>query len=408
MSGADLIAFLLYALRMLQPLKQLSQMPTTAQSSLASAERLFEMLDTPSESQTDRERETEATFDREVRFDDVGFSYGDAPVLSNISLHGQQGRGHALVGAERSREDHARRSDSAILRRRSRRDSDRRRRYARVSSCRLSARSRASSARTRFSSTTPSETTSPTARGLDYTDAEVEAAARAANAHDFITELPDGYATILGERGTRLSGGQTAAISDCTGLAQGSTDSHSRRGDFGAGHRVGEAGAGGGGQIVARANGVCDRSQALDNRACRPDSRSRPGRDHRARNSRRAAGGAGSVSPSLFAAIREHVLSERSNGFIGGIGAHSLPALSRRNGRERPGHLPSLRAGLAARGYNVTFLAEPHSNVEQSASRMATSRRKSAAKIPSRRGMSLHSKSFRSPATATGSPLRGA
>jgi ABC-type multidrug transport system fused ATPase/permease subunit len=37
---------------------------------------------------------------------------------------------------------------------------------------------------------------------------EVEAAARAANAHDFIAELPDGYDTILGERGTRLSGGE--------------------------------------------------------------------------------------------------------------------------------------------------------------------------------------------------------
>jgi subfamily B ATP-binding cassette protein MsbA len=41
-----------------------------------------------------------------------------------------------------------------------------------------------------------------------YTDEQVKAAARAANAHHFITELPDGYATLLGERGTRLSGGQ--------------------------------------------------------------------------------------------------------------------------------------------------------------------------------------------------------
>ncbi|MDW3621674.1 MAG: ATP-binding cassette domain-containing protein, partial [Nitrososphaeraceae archaeon] len=41
-----------------------------------------------------------------------------------------------------------------------------------------------------------------------YTDTEVEAAARAANAHPFIAELPDGYHTVLGERGTRLSGGQ--------------------------------------------------------------------------------------------------------------------------------------------------------------------------------------------------------
>jgi subfamily B ATP-binding cassette protein MsbA len=44
--------------------------------------------------------------------------------------------------------------------------------------------------------------------GDRFTDAQIEAAARAANAHGFISELPDGYATVLGERGTRLSGGQ--------------------------------------------------------------------------------------------------------------------------------------------------------------------------------------------------------
>jgi ATP-binding cassette, subfamily B, bacterial len=42
----------------------------------------------------------------------------------------------------------------------------------------------------------------------DATTAEVEAAARAANAHEFIQALPDGYRTLIGERGTRLSGGQ--------------------------------------------------------------------------------------------------------------------------------------------------------------------------------------------------------
>ncbi len=46
----------------------------------------------------------------------------------------------------------------------------------------------------------------------DATDAEIEAAARAAAADEFICRLPQGYDTFLGERGTRLSGGQRQRI----------------------------------------------------------------------------------------------------------------------------------------------------------------------------------------------------
>ncbi len=46
----------------------------------------------------------------------------------------------------------------------------------------------------------------------DATQAEIEAAARAANIHNFIMDLPDGYDTIVGERGYRLSGGEKQRI----------------------------------------------------------------------------------------------------------------------------------------------------------------------------------------------------
>ena len=47
---------------------------------------------------------------------------------------------------------------------------------------------------------------------LDATDAEMVAAARAANAHDFISVLPEGYDTVVGDRGQRLSGGQRQRV----------------------------------------------------------------------------------------------------------------------------------------------------------------------------------------------------
>ena len=207
MSGGDLIAFLLYALRLLQPLKQLSQMPTTAQSSLAAAERLFEIFDSPSEEQTDTGTRTEASLNREITFDDVTFAYDDATVLSRISFTARKGEVIALVGPSGA-------GKSTLV--------DLVPRFYEVTSGRIlldgvDVRDIRLPALRALTGIVSQDTVlfNDTVRGNiaygapgQYSAAQIEAAAQAANAHAFITGLPDGYDTLLGERGTRLSGGQ--------------------------------------------------------------------------------------------------------------------------------------------------------------------------------------------------------
>ncbi len=207
LSGADLIAFLLYALRMLQPVKALSQLPTTAQSSFAAAERLFEILDASSEQQTDKGTRDSAAFDKEIAFEDVSFAYSEAPVLSHVSFRARKGEIIALVGASGA-------GKSTLV--------DLIPRFYEIENGRITidgidTRSLKLPALRGLTGIVSQDTVlfndsvrNNIAYGTDriYTDAEVEAAARAANAHSFIEELPDGYHTMLGERGTRLSGGQ--------------------------------------------------------------------------------------------------------------------------------------------------------------------------------------------------------
>ena len=70
--------------------------------------------------------------------------------------------------------------------------------------------------------------------------AELEAAARAAAIHDRIMELPEGYDTVVGERGYKLSGGEKQRIAHRARAAQGPAHPHPRRGDVAPSTRVSE------------------------------------------------------------------------------------------------------------------------------------------------------------------------
>jgi subfamily B ATP-binding cassette protein MsbA len=210
-SGADLVGFLGILMSLLPPLKQLSQMPAVATQSLAAAERLFEILDTPTEQAADSGMRQVTAFNFDLTFDGVAFTYGDDPVLTDVSFVAKRGDVVALVGASGA-------GKSTLV--------DLIPRFIEPTAGRIA-----------LDGVDTREITLASLRALTgivsqdtvlfndtvraniaygatdrYTDAQVEAAARAANAHDFISELPEGYGTILGERGTRLSGGQRQRI----------------------------------------------------------------------------------------------------------------------------------------------------------------------------------------------------
>ncbi|MEO7362598.1 MAG: ABC transporter ATP-binding protein [Gemmatimonadaceae bacterium] len=208
MDPAMLITFLLYVMRLLQPLKQLSQVQPAAQQSLASAERVFEVFDAPMETATDRGTITDVAFDRDIRFNDVTFAY-DAdgePALRDISFSARKGEIVALVGSSGA-------GKSTLV--------DLIPRFIEPSKGNITIdgvnlRTIKLDALRSLTGIVSQDTVlfNDTVRAnvafgrRDATQAQLDAAASAANALDFIRELPEGWDTNLGERGARLSGGQ--------------------------------------------------------------------------------------------------------------------------------------------------------------------------------------------------------
>lgn len=205
------IAFLIAALKMMSPLKKLSQYPAVMAVAMASADRVFELLDLPSD-ETPRPGEREAAFTHELTFDGVSFRYAPdgEPVLRDVSFTVPKGKVVAVVGPSGA--------GKTTLLDLLARFHDPTAGAIRLDGVPLTALTRRSVRGLMGIVSQDTVLLNDTVRANiaygapEATRAAIEAAAEAANAAAFIRELPDGFETLLGERGTRLSGGQRQRI----------------------------------------------------------------------------------------------------------------------------------------------------------------------------------------------------
>jgi ABC-type multidrug transport system fused ATPase/permease subunit len=206
-----LAAFVFYLQSFFDPIQSLSQLYTTYQAGMAALDKIFELLDEKPDV-ADREDAIELPRVRgEIRFEDVTFSYGgEAPALDRVTLVVPPGQTLALVGATG-----AGKSTLAKLVARFYDPNEGRVLIDGHDLRGVTERSLRSQL-----GIVPQESFlfSGTIRDniafgrADATDEDVEAAARAVGAHEFVERMPEGYDTEVGERGGHLSAGQRQLV----------------------------------------------------------------------------------------------------------------------------------------------------------------------------------------------------
>ncbi|MDY4919628.1 MAG: lipid A export permease/ATP-binding protein MsbA [Phascolarctobacterium sp.] len=211
-TAGSLVAFLTYAVNISNPIKRLSRVIGNIQKALAAAQRVFDVLDLPEVIKNAPEAKALPMVKGNVCFNNVSFAYNPGEqVLNNVSFAVKPGEMIAFVGPSG-----AGKSTVASLLPRFYDVTD-----GSITIDGEDIRGVTLNSLREQVGIVPQETVLFNGSvydnilygRLDATKEEVEAAAKAANAHNFIMELPDGYQTMLGDRGVNISGGQRQRIS---------------------------------------------------------------------------------------------------------------------------------------------------------------------------------------------------
>lgn len=218
LSVGTLIAFLQYAEMFFRPVRDLTEKYTTLQSAMASSERIFGLLDDDSMVRDAPSALPIDSFENEIEFRNVSFSYdGEKQVLKDVSFTVNKGETVAIVGATGA----GKTSIISLLSRFYEKNSGEilidGRRIEDITQKSLREKMAIVMQDVFLFSRTVAENVS---LGKPSITAEMVAeAARALGADGFINALPDGFSTMVNERGTMLSAGQRQLLSFCRAYA---------------------------------------------------------------------------------------------------------------------------------------------------------------------------------------------
>ncbi len=212
MTTGELVGFLFYLMLFYDPVARLHGLNQMIQSARAAGERVFDILDHEQERSETRTVKLTKPVRGEVIYENVGFEYdADRPVLKGISLHTRPGEMIALVGPTGAGKSTLVNLLSAFYEFGQGTITIDGQNVADISLASLREHIAVVSQEPFLFNGTIRENI--LYGKLDATDKEITAAAQAANCHDFITTLAEGYDSRVGERGVKLSVGEKQRVS---------------------------------------------------------------------------------------------------------------------------------------------------------------------------------------------------